>query len=297
MRFAVIVGALLAFATTLVTVFLWYWVEAERQQSVFEGAVLVLPAAGDVFFPALAGTAFFTLLTTMLSASTGGSWRTTIALGLSASVATLYGAFGSSLYDGAPPFVVGTIFKASSIVILGAIALIARSRLLAAGLLFGALGDALLAWSPDTFLYGALAFLVGHLFYIALFLRTGLGLAALKRPPRLLGALTLVAAAIVMTALLVPRGNAMFVPLSIYTGVLTLMAITSFTLPATRWLAMAGAALFFISDGFVAWNMFHPGNDATLQFWRMFAGWMIYWAGQAAICYGALHLHKQAPRT
>jgi uncharacterized membrane protein YhhN len=188
--------------------------------------------------------------------------------------------------------------KASSIVILGLIALFARSRLLAAGLHFGALGDALLAWSPETFLYGAFAFLIGHLFYIALFLRAGMGVtAALKRPPRLIGAIALVIAAFVMTSLLVPSDNAMFVPLSVYTGVLTLMALSSFTLPTTRWLAMAGAVLFFISDGFVAWNMFHHDPDPTLAYWRSFAGWMIYWAGQAAICFGALGLHKAPART
>ncbi|GAM98897.1 membrane protein [alpha proteobacterium U9-1i] len=222
---------------------------------------------------------------------------TTALLALSAILAIAYGAFGSSLYAGDPPFVVGTIFKASSIIILGLIALITRSRLLAAGLLFGALGDALLAWSPETFLYGALAFFIGHLFYIALFLRVGLGVSALKQPTRLLAALALVVAAFAMTSLLVPRDNAMFAPLSVYTGVLTLMALASFTLPATRWLAMAGAVLFFISDGFVAWNMFHTASDPTLAFWRSFAGWIIYWAGQAAICFGALGLHKQAERS
>lgn len=215
-------------------------------------------------------------------------------LALSAILAIAYGAFGANLHQGAPPYVIGTIFKASSIVILGAIALFARSGLLAAGLLFGALGDALLAWSPNTFLYGALAFLIGHLFYIALFLRAGIGVsAALKQPPRILAALALFAAAFVMTALLVPRENAMFVPLAVYTGVLAAMALTSFTLPAARWLATAGAVLFFISDGFVAWNMFHHDPDPTLAYWRSFAGWMIYWAGQAAICFGALGLHKR----
>lgn len=217
---------------------------------------------------------------------------------LSLVLAIAYGAYGSSLYEGNPPYVVGTIFKASSIVILGAVALLAGSRLLAAGLLFGALGDALLAWREETFLYGALAFLIGHLFYIALFMRAGIGVrAALKQPPRLIGALALSAASIAMTWLLVPRDNAMFVPLSVYTGVLTLMALTSFTLPATRWLVMAGAVLFFISDGFVAWNMFHHDPDPTLAYWRSFAGWTIYWAGQAGICYGALGLHKAATRT
>ena len=219
-------------------------------------------------------------------------------LALSAVFAIAYGAYGSSLYEGAPPYVIGTIFKASGIIVLGIIALMARSRLLAAGLFFGALGDALLAWSPNTFLSGAFAFLIGHLFYIALFLRAGMGVgAALKSPPRIVGAVALIIAAIVVTWLLVPRDNAMFVPLSVYTGVLTLMALTSFTLPMTRWLVIAGAVLFFISDGFVAWNMFHHDPDPTLAYWRSFAGWMIYWAGQAAICWGALGLHKAATRT
>lgn len=216
---------------------------------------------------------------------------TRLLLALSAIIAIAYGAYGSALYTGEPPYFVGTIFKASSIIILGVIALMARSRLLATGLFFGALGDALLAWRDETFIYGAFAFLIGHLFYIALWLRAGIGVgAALKSPPRVLGALALIAACIVMTYLLVPLDHELFAPLAVYTGVLTLMALCSFTLPATRWLVMAGAVLFFISDGFVAWNMFHTDPDPTLAHWRSFAGWMIYWAGQAAICWGALGL-------
>ena len=214
-------------------------------------------------------------------------------LALSALLAVAYGAAGSGLYAGAPPFVLTALFKASSIVALAIIALRAGgSRLLAAALLFGALGDALLAWSDDTFLAGAASFLIGHLFYIALFLSSGLGLRTLMQPARLLAALALVAAAIVMTLWLVPTTHALFAPLSIYTGVLTCMALASFTLPAARWLAMAGAVLFFASDGFVAATMFHPLEDPDLAYWRSFAGWMVYWAGQAGLCIGALGLHR-----
>ncbi len=211
----------------------------------------------------------------------------------SAVLALAYGFYGYDMYGGAPPYVVGTVFKASSIVILGVIALMTRSRLLAAGLLFGALGDALLALSPDTFLYGSFAFLVGHLFYITVFLRTGVGdRGVLREPVRIVAMLAVAAAALVMTSVLVPHDSPMFMALGIYTGVLTVMTMSSFTLPWSRWLAMKGAVLFFISDGFVAWNMFHHDPDPTLAFWRSFAGWMIYWAGQAAICYGALGLHR-----
>ncbi|MGH6950135.1 MAG: lysoplasmalogenase family protein, partial [Vitreimonas sp.] len=216
-----------------------------------------------------------------------------VLLTLSAILAIAYGAAGSSLYEGAPPYAWPAAFKASGIVILCLIALFARSRLLAAGLLFGAFGDALLASSEDTFLYGALAFLIGHLFYIALFLRAGIGARALAQPWRVIAMIAVVAFAIAMTLRLVPGESPLFVPLSLYTLVLTAMTMTSFTLPATRWLAMAGAVLFLISDGFVAANMFHPQGHPVAAFASSFAGWMIYWAGQAAICFGALGLHKR----
>lgn len=226
-------------------------------------------------------------------------WRLPLdpVLVLSALVAIAYGLADPGLYAlDDPPLFWLAVFKATPVFLLSFRAVIGRSRLLGQALLFGCLGDAFLVW-PDKFTQGALAFLVGHLFYIALFLRGGIGLgAALRQGPRLAGALALIGAAIAMTSLLVPRDNAMFVPLSVYTGVLTLMALASFTLPATRWLAMLGAVLFFISDGFVAWNMFHHDPNPTLAFWRSFAGWMIYWAGQAAICYGALGLHKTHPK-
>jgi uncharacterized membrane protein YhhN len=292
-RFSIAIGALLAFLFTALGVFGYYWNEAARQDANF-GGVLVLPPVDDVLIPTLVALGLLVPATTLFLSAVRGSRTTIVAFGVSVGLATLYGILGPALVLGDPPHLLAASVKASSIVILGLVALFARSRLLAAGLLFGALGDALLAWSPDTFLYGAFAFLIGHLFYIALFLRTGIGITvALKQPPRLIGAIALIIAAFVMTALLVPSDNSMFVPLSVYTGVLTLMALSSFTLPTTRWLAMAGAVLFFVSDGFVAANMFHRANDPTLAYGLSFAGWMIYWAGQAAICFGALGLHKR----
>lgn len=215
------------------------------------------------------------------------------AIGVSFAAALAYGVFGSSLYEGAPPHLVGAACKASSIVILGLIALFAGSRILGAGLLFGALGDALLAWNEQSFLAGAIAFLIGHLFYITLFLRAGDGArAALRNPWRLaLSIATVLAAA--LASRLTPHDSPLFAPLTLYSAVLTLMVLTSYTLPSTHWPAMLGAALFLISDIFVAWNSFHPATDPTLAFWRSFAGWMIYWAGQTGICVGALGLHKR----
>lgn len=180
--------------------------------------------------------------------------------------------------------------KASGIVLLAAIALIARAPLLACALLCGAMGDVMLALGRDTFFYGAGAFLAGHVLYIIVFLRQGEGLRGLMRPARLIAALALIAAAIMMTALIVPMDSPLFAPLSIYIAVLTAMAISTFTLPASRWLAMAGGVLFFISDGFVAGHAFHGEHPLVASFWFGFAGWMLYWAGQVGLCLGSVGL-------
>jgi uncharacterized membrane protein YhhN len=215
---------------------------------------------------------------------------------LSALLAIAYGAFSPSLYDaGAWPYAMA-IFKVSSILFLALVATMHGARLLLWALIFGGAGDIGLALGEETFLSGALAFLIGHLIYIRIFLR-GRDPAALKQALRFVAMLVIAATAVAMTNLVVPRDNALFVPLSVYTGVLTLMTMMSFALPWKHWLAMAGAVLFFISDGFVAWNMFHPDPDPTLVFWRSFAGWMIYWAAQAALCYGLVGLHKATART
>ena len=212
---------------------------------------------------------------------------------LSALLATAYGVFGSAWYAVGIALPLMALFKASSIILLAAVAALGQSRLLTLGLVLGAAGDIGLALGADTFLAGAIAFMIGQLFYIALFLRAGIGVrAVVTRPARLFAMLALIAAAFASTSALVPHDTPLFVPLAIYTAVLTLMAMSSFTLPAVHWPAMLGAVLFFISDGFVAWNMFHHDPDPTLAYWRNFAGWMVYWAGQAAICFGALGLHK-----
>lgn len=216
-----------------------------------------------------------------------------ILLALSAGLALAYGIAAPLLHVPGDPNYALAALKTSGIALLALIALMHRSRLLAAGLAFGALGDWLLALDTRiSFMAGAVAFLIGHLFYIALFLRAGIGARAVRQPARAIAMIAVAAIAVTTTARLVPADSPLFAPLGAYTFVLTLMTITSLTLPASRWLAMLGAALFLISDGFVAANMFHPLADPTLSFWRSFAGWTIYWAGQAAICVGALGLHK-----
>ncbi|MGE0045003.1 MAG: lysoplasmalogenase [Hyphomonadaceae bacterium] len=213
---------------------------------------------------------------------------------LSFILATLYGSPVKDWALGDGPAWAVAAFKASSIALLALIAAIARGpRLLVAALLFGALGDALLApGSEAMFLAGAGSFMIGHLFYIVLFTRSR-ETNALRTPWRALSIVALAAAALLSTNLLVPRESTLFAPLSIYTGVLTFMVMSSVLLPRRGALATIGAVLFFISDGFVAANMFHPQSDPTLAFWLSFSGWMIYWAGQAGLCLGGLTLGER----
>jgi len=214
-------------------------------------------------------------------------------LAFSAILALAYGVFGADWYRGAPPFTAQALFKASSVVVLSLIALMGGPRLLATGLWFGALGDALLAWRQETFLFGALAFVFGHLCYIWLFLSNGMGpRAALRDRTRVL-LITATLLVALLASRLTPQNSPLYGPLTVYSAVLTAMALSSYTLAWPQGLAMAGALLFFVSDGFVAWDKFHPDANPTLAFWRGFAGWMIYWSGQALLCFGGLGLAKR----
>ncbi|MES1199745.1 MAG: lysoplasmalogenase [Pseudomonadota bacterium] len=211
---------------------------------------------------------------------------------LSIGLAITYGWVSSQFYAvGTPHWWDLPALKASSVVLLALLALLRGPRLLATGLAAGAVGDFLLALGGNGFMAGAMVFLLGHLAYFALFVRSG-GVADRMLPQqfRIVALVLIYGSAIVMTPLLVPGNTPLFLPLAIYTAVLAAMTAASFRLPMEYWLTMTGAVLFFISDGFVAADMFHRVADPALAFWRGFAGWMIYWAGQAGICVGSLSL-------
>lgn len=212
---------------------------------------------------------------------------------LSALLALAYGLASPPLYAaGAWPYAMA-IFKMSSIALLALIAAMVHARLLTWALVMGAAGDVGLALGESSFLAGAVCFLIGHLCYIRLFVRHR-DRANWRAPWRILAIAVIAGAAFGMTYLLVPADNDLATPLSVYTGVLTLMTMSSFLLPVRYRLAIYGASLFFISDGFVAANMFHRAADPALAYWLSVSGWMIYWAGQAALCFGARRLHNPA---
>lgn len=154
---------------------------------------------------------------------------------------------------------------------------------LAIGLLFGMLGDILLEKPPDLFLFGLVAFLIGHVCYIVALWRD-------DRMPSLIRLAPLLLFGAVMLLLLWPGLRALRIPVVVYAGVIVVMGWRAWARvtagPSERpdtWAGALGATLFLFSDGMLAYNRF----VAPLPM----AGYMIilcYWAGQLGLARSVL---------
>lgn len=152
-------------------------------------------------------------------------------------------------------------------------------RLVAVGLAFGAAGDLLL--ELDLFVFGLVAFLIGHLFYIRAFLLD-------DRQVGVLQAFPWVVWVVAMVASLSEGAGDLLIPGAVYLTVLGAMAWRALTRMgsvsrASGVSTAAGATLFAISDSLIAIDRF--GTDIPGSRW-----WIMttYWAAQALIAYGAL---------
>jgi len=157
-------------------------------------------------------------------------------------------------------------------------ALQARDRngwLLTAVMTLGFLGDVLLGVQ---FIVGAVAFLIGHVVAIGLYLT--------NRRPALTGsqralALLLVPAAVVI-AFLLPADRAAAPGVAFYTLGLSLMAATAWTSRFPRFTVGLGALMFLVSD-LVIFAKMGPLPDTFLT---GLAVWVPYYGGQLLICVG-----------
>ncbi|MFN2205360.1 MAG: lysoplasmalogenase [Candidatus Promineifilaceae bacterium] len=152
------------------------------------------------------------------------------------------------------------------------------------GLLLSAVGDVLLSWSDETFLLGLIAFLLGHVAYIAAFLSDSRGLY----PGR---ALLAYAYGALAYGYLYTAGDlgAMTLPVLAYVMVIcTMLWRASCRVGApgvyarSAWIGLAGAAFFTLSDTLLALGMFagqRPlGPHAVI---------ITYWIGQLGIALSA----------
>jgi uncharacterized membrane protein YhhN len=149
--------------------------------------------------------------------------------------------------------------------------------LVCAGLLFSLAGDVFLMLPRDRFVAGLASFLVAHGFYVAAFAPWP---PALRAP----GALLVLAlfGAVLLRALWKDLGR-LRLPVAVYAAALLAMAWQA----AERWtalgtmaalLAVAGAALFVVSDSALAWQRFrrrHPYGQRAVLSTYFAAQWLI----------------------
>ena len=169
--------------------------------------------------------------------------------------------------------------KGAGVTLLAVYAAHQRNMFLAAALGFGALGDVFLA-APlaNNFIYGLSAFLVGHLFYIAIFWpwRSGFFINVLRRRMALVTVLLM----IMMGWHLVPLLGDKLIPVLVYMGVLGAMTLLA-QFNHLSMLAAVGAFLFFTSDVILGMNLFSDTYDVP-----RWVNWWVYYPAQLLLCLG-----------
>ncbi len=162
---------------------------------------------------------------------------------------------------------------------------------IAAGLLLCALGDILLEASDATFLFGLIAFLLGHVAYIVAFTSDSRRLFPL-------GAALAFGYGVLVYAYLTTAGTlgAMAVPVLVYMLVICTMlwraaarAGVPAIIRASVWAGLAGALFFTASDTILSLRMFETpinlGGVAVI---------LTYWIGQTLIAFSARDANPSA---
>ncbi|MCQ8870273.1 lysoplasmalogenase family protein [Mesorhizobium sp. LMG17149] len=161
--------------------------------------------------------------------------------------------------------------------------------LLVAALALSAAGDAFLSRDGEkAFLGGLASFLVAHIVYVALFLRSGGGLGVLGAEPwRGAIALAMALFVVIMLAALWRRvGPSLRIPITVYIAAILAMGISALT-TSNMWV-IGGAVLFMVSDGLLATEKFLVAAISPHRAWMRFAVWALYYAAQLATTLGFL---------
>lgn len=158
--------------------------------------------------------------------------------------------------------------------------------LIAVGLLLSALGDVLLAWPTDLFLFGLVSFLLAHVTYIVAFVRLDHRLAAPWALP-----FALVGGSVF--AFLFAGLGELLVPVAVYVVVIATMAWRAGALSGRvvgGTAALVGASLFMVSDSLLAINKFGHSFSLASE-----AVMVTYWAAQFWIARSALPAPQSVP--
>lgn len=151
--------------------------------------------------------------------------------------------------------------------------------LLPIAMLLCALGDYFLSRGKAQFIPGLLAFLAGHIAYIALF--STLSEGAVFHWPMLLIALY---SGIFTTYMWRATGKHRR-PVLAYIFVITAMTVVSLMLPPAYFLSVLGVFIFVFSDSVLAIRMF-VARDPRTKLLMSWAVWVSYIAGQSLILIG-----------
>jgi uncharacterized membrane protein YhhN len=137
-----------------------------------------------------------------------------------------------------------------------------RSPMVIAALFFGWLGDIFLLWN-DFFIFGLVAFLIGHLLYILVYrqYRYAQPTKAFLATQKVRYVFPILLLGTGLVAILYPKLGDLKIPVLVYAVVLTLMSVVAFfrygyTTDKSFLLVMAGALLFMVSDSLLAVNKF-----------------------------------------
>ncbi len=188
----------------------------------------------------------------------------------------------------------GVVFKIASIALLVVLAATIQHKrnLLIMALSFSALGDLLLDVKKlgplgpvQLFLFGLIAFLVAHLFYVAMFVKERSATTSVVRKIACVAAL--IVALISLSVLW--RGLAeMRIPVLAYSAVLTAMVITAQQSRFGRLVAI-GSLFFMASDTMLAMSIFgHPFAGSRILVW------ITYYAAQLMITVGVISATSQS---
>jgi len=151
-------------------------------------------------------------------------------------------------------------------------------RWISLGLIFSVIGDVLLAWPGDLFVFGLGAFLLAHLAYLKAYLND------CRRPALLPLALALGIGAVLLGILISSGLGPLLVPVLVYGLAISAMLWRALARLGTdvpqrsAWLAAAGALAFVFSDSLIGINRFVSPFQA--------APYLIivsYWLGQWGI--------------
>ena len=161
-------------------------------------------------------------------------------------------------------------------------------RWISLGLIFSLVGDVLLAWPGDLFVFGLGAFLLAHLAYLKAYL------SDCRRPALLPLALALSIGAVLLGILVSNGLGPLLVPVMVYGLVISAMLWRALARLGTEvpkrsaWLAAAGALAFVFSDSVIGINRFVAPFHA--------APYLIiisYWLGQWGITASAFPQKRQ----